>query len=74
LIISKAYVDLIGSIKGADTLVKIRGRKDCKNIVAPMGYFGYITSSEVHMLSPRTDLFTSESNLARTRWYFKEKN
>ncbi len=74
MIISKAYVERIGSNKGADTFVKMRGRNDCKNIVAPIGYLGYMTSSEVHVLSPNTDLLTSESNLALTRWYLSERN
>jgi hypothetical protein len=35
LIISNAYVDLIGSINGYDTLVKILGKNDDKNIEEP---------------------------------------
>lgn len=73
-IISKAYVDRIGSSKGADTLVKILGKNDYRNMVAPIGYLGYIMSSEVHVLVPKTDLFISVSNLARTRWYLSDRN
>ena len=53
--------------RGAETFVSIRGMNDYKSIVAPIGYLGYITSNEVHVLSPKTDLFTSLSNLAFTR-------